>query len=62
MQANESNVKGETPLSIALKMEFYDIVFLIREITGIKTGDGTANNEVHVSTKVKTIWDAARYW
>ena len=58
---NESNVKGETPLSIALKMEFYDIVFLIREITGIKTGDGTANNEVHVSTKVKTIWDAARY-
>ena len=48
-------------MSIALKMEFYDIVFLIREITGIKTGDGTANAEVHVSKKVKTIWDAARY-
>lgn len=60
-QPNESNVQGETPLSIALKMEFYDIVFLIREITGIKTGDGTANAEVHVSKKVKTIWDAARY-
>ena len=58
----KKNVKGETALKIALSMEHYDIVFLIREATGIKQGDGTdGEEEVHVSTKIKTIWDAARY-
>jgi ankyrin repeat protein len=56
------NVKGETALKIALKMEHYDIVFLIREVTGIRAGDGSdEKEEVHASLKVKTIWDAARY-
>ena len=61
-EAMKKNVKGETALKIALSMEHYDIVFLIREATGIKQGDGTdGEEEVHVSTKIKTIWDAARY-
>ena len=61
-EAMKKNLKGETALKIALKMEHYDIVFLIREATGIKQGDGTdGEEEVHVSTKIKTIWDAARY-